>query len=127
MDMKYFMIVLASFFLLTCGHKGDKNDPLYKEVMAIHDEVMPKMSTMHKIKKQLRQLPNSSEKEVLNLLQNLDEADEAMMVWMADFDPPADGAERKTYLTAELESVTAMANKINTSISVSEAYLTQNR
>ena len=117
------MFLFISLVLFSCGHKGDKNDPLYKEVMAIHDEVMPKLSTIHKLKKQLKKTENATEKEVLDLILNLDKADEAMMVWMEEFDPPADGPERKTYLTKELTSVSVMADKINNSIKAAKSYL----
>jgi len=117
-------IVLAIISLTTsCGPKVDKNDPLYVEVMAIHDEVMPKMSTIHKLKKKLRKSDNAKSPEVLSIMADLDAADEGMMQWMADFSPPSDKATRKTYLEGQLISVKKMAADINTAIAAAEQQL----
>lgn len=109
--------------VLSCGHKGDKSDPLYKEVMAIHDEVMPKLSTIHKLKKALRKEEEDASPTILQLITDLEKADEGMMKWMEQFSPPADGQDRKTYLTNQLQSVTVMAADINNAISSAELYL----
>jgi len=119
-------ILITVLTLASCGHKGDKNDPDYKKVMAIHDEVMPKMSTIHKLKKKLRKLGDVSSPKVLQMLKDLDDADEGMMVWMSDFDPPAEGSERTTYLKAELPRVKNMADDINNAIAAAEQYLKAN-
>ncbi|MBL6447316.1 hypothetical protein JMN32_13435 [Fulvivirga sp. 29W222] len=70
---------------------------LYDEVMAVHDEVMPQMDNMMKLKGELQvkldlvREKKDSNKEVLQALENgikkLEEADEAMMQWMRDFEP----------------------------------------
>jgi len=121
--MKYLSILFLSFLIASCGHKGDKNDPLYKEVMVIHDEAMPKLSTIHKIKKILKKDSNSNNKEVVNLISDLTKGKDAMMDWMHQFDPPADGVERKKYLEAQLISVQIMADKINSAIANAENYI----
>jgi len=120
------ILISASVIAMTvasCGLKADKNDPLYVEVVAIHDEVMPKMSTMHKLKKKLRKVDGAETTDVIKLIAQLDAADEGMMQWMADFSPPEDKTARKTYLEGQLISVTKMANDINTAIADAEGYL----
>jgi len=91
------------------------NQALYNEVMNVHDEVMPKMEDLYKlkrqIKKQLEQVPASEAGQRMEweaTLARLDSASQAMMVWMREFNPPPDsaGAETvRTYLEAEREKI----------------------
>lgn len=91
--------------LVSCKHHhGSCEDPSCKEVMAIHDEVMPKMSTMHQYKKELKKLRDSNpdaEKAILQRIALLESADEGMMAWMHAFKVPEDKSAAKTYLEAE--------------------------
>lgn len=118
---KILLLAIVTSFFLGCGHKGDKNDPLYKKVMTIHDEVMPKLSAIHKLKKKLQN--EEVDSLTLPLISALDKADEGMMIWMSEFDPPSDQPQRKEYLTKELISVQVMADKINNSIAEAEKHL----
>lgn len=65
---------------------------LQAEVMAIHDEVMPKMSEMNRIARNLRtyleehpDLPLEQKEPIEAAIASLDEAGEAMMDWMAAY------------------------------------------
>jgi hypothetical protein len=94
---------------------GSTNDVLYDEVMKIHDEVMPKMNDLYKmkeaLKKQLTDTPNLAEdkkKELEAEIAKLEEAGKSMMVWMREFNPPADSlgeAVVRQYLEDQLEAV----------------------
>jgi len=57
--------------------------------MAIHDKVMPEMGKIHSLKKQLKaiEVPQANE-IILDHVKELNDADEAMMTWMADFKVP---------------------------------------
>ncbi|UII32894.1 hypothetical protein LVD17_03500 [Fulvivirga ulvae] len=97
---------------------------LYDEVMAIHDDVMPQMDNMMKLKGELQvKLDMAREKEeateeTLRALEagikKLEEADEAMMQWMRDFegqDNVEDHEQVMNYYTtqkAEIEKVRKM-------------------
>lgn len=52
------------------------------EVMVVHDEVMPLMSTTRKLRKKIK---NHNHGGVDNLISDLEAADETMMQWMSDF------------------------------------------
>ncbi len=52
------------------------------EVMVIHDEVMPLMSTTRKLRKQINSHNHGG---VDQLISDLEAADETMMQWMSDF------------------------------------------
>lgn len=102
-------------------HHGDhdqtENSPnqvLYDEVMAIHDEVMPKMDDLYKAKTALRtrlETPGLSEtekKEITDKIARIDAAQEGMMAWMRQFNPIPDsiGEEKaRAYLETELVKV----------------------
>ncbi len=65
---------------------------MHDEVMAVHDEVMPKMEEIfnerQRLSRKLEEINDSSETQEINTsLQELIEADEAMMQWMREFNP----------------------------------------
>ena len=94
--------------------ENSPNKALYDEVMAIHDEVMPKMNALYKAKSDLKarlETPglNESDKKDLNeKIARIDSASEGMMVWMRQFDPVPDSEgedKARAYLEGELVKV----------------------
>lgn len=91
------------------------NQELYNEVMKIHDEVMPKLEDIHRLKQGLKEkiekTPNLSKTERIELdaiTAKLDSANESMMTWMHEFNPLPDslGEEKaRAYLEGEIERV----------------------
>lgn len=137
--MKYLLFFFAISILATnvsCTTKGDHNDhshhenetsldgnsALYDEVMKIHDEVMPKMDGLYKmkeeLKKQIADTPDITEekrKELENKISKIETAMKSMMVWMREFNPPADSlgeAVVKEYLEGQLETVKKVKENI---------------
>lgn len=126
-------VLLVMVFVITwsCGQKSHDHDEhnqrdgdaieeggnqvLYDEVMKVHDEVMPKMNDIYKLKEELKNqianTPNIAEekkKEIEATILKLDSASEGMMVWMRNFNPLPDslGEEQaKEYLENEMEKV----------------------
>ncbi|MFZ1703596.1 MAG: hypothetical protein WAT79_04580 [Saprospiraceae bacterium] len=98
-------ILCMMIFAFSCKHHhGPVANPLYNEVMAIHDEVMPQMGPMNKLKKKLKTLKeeNPESKDViLSTIVLLENADEGMMDWMANFKVPEEANEATTYLQNE--------------------------
>ena len=96
-------------------HEEEGNQALYDEVMKIHDEVMPKMNDLYKMKEELKnQIANTpgmveeKKKEIEATIAKLDSASESMMVWMRNFNPLPDslGEEQaREYLENEMEKV----------------------
>ncbi len=84
---KLLIFILAVSVLACKQNTSNEVDLLFKEMMAIHDEVMPKMSDISKAKKELGKFAMSADSvEVMEAIKQLDAADEAMMVWMDEFD-----------------------------------------
>jgi len=90
------------------------NKALYDQVMAIHDEVMPKMNDLYKAKTELRKrleasdLTEAERTAIGEKIAQIEAADESMMVWMRQFEPIPDSAgeeKAKQYLEAELIKV----------------------
>ncbi len=84
--------------LVSCGDdKKDTQDQLLDKVMAVHDEIMPKMDAIMKYKKQLKakieeltaEGKEDSEAritEIKEAIESLDNSHEGMMSWMREFD-----------------------------------------
>lgn len=126
-----FIVVLGA--LISCGKSGkdttasdpveeDANQALYDQVMDIHDEVMPKMDDLYKLKKQLQDsiaktpgMVEEAKKELELTIQQLDSASNSMMVWMRQFNPPTDSTSEEAlreYLEAQLEMVKKMREDV---------------
>lgn len=97
------------------GTEVEGNQALYDEVMKIHDEVMPKMNDIYKLKEELKKqiaetpgLVEEKKKELEGTIAKLDSASESMMVWMRNFNPLPDslGEEQaREYLENEMQKV----------------------
>jgi hypothetical protein len=138
-------IVCIVLIMSACGQKTEENneqtagDPiesegnqaLYEEVMKVHDEVMPKMNDMYKLKEELKNkiantpaLVEEKKKEIEGSILKLDSASESMMVWMRHFNPIPDslGQEKaREYLENEMEKVKKVREDIYEAIEKAKA------
>lgn len=102
------------------------NQALYNQVMKIHDEVMPRMNDIHKVKQELKEkitnTPDMSQAERIKMdamIARLDSAGKSMMDWMHEFKPLPDslGEEKaRAYLESEIERVKIVRENINTAL-----------
>lgn len=86
----YTLIALLSVGLLSLGCKGETSPSesnKMAEVIAVHDEVMPKMSEIGKLVALLKPMADSSETGLpyLKAMRDLQDAHAAMMDWMKGF------------------------------------------
>lgn len=133
-----FLLLSLCIMALGCGqksqdhddhHHGDDNETreegnqaLYDEVMKVHDEVMPKMNDIYKLREELKKqiantpgLVEEKKKELEGTIAKLDSASESMMVWMRNFNPLPDslGEEQaREYLENEMEKVKKVKDDI---------------
>ena len=123
--LAFFLLSLAVF---SCGESYD-TEAKVEAVFAVHDEVMPKMGEMMKLKKQLldraSELNDSTAIEQLRVLaQDLDKAQNGMMVWMREWSKTAKPHmeeqtsidEREAFFTSEMEKVEKVKMDINRSL-----------
>lgn len=139
MKVTHKLLILFLIVLSACGkpsgqsseetEEGIENDPnqaLYDQVMDLHDEVMPKMDDIYKIKSQLQEkIANTPEmvkekKESLEkMILTLDSASNAMMDWMHQFQPLSDSAdaeEARAYLESQMEKIRKVKEEMNAAL-----------
>lgn len=125
---KYILILVSVSMAFGC--KPDLDNPevkkMYEEVMVIHDEVMPEISTIHKLKKRIKKVDTSEESR--QLVKELEDADESMMSWMSDFGifrkmDEASIDEKLSFLETEKVKITKVSEMMKTSISKAKKYL----
>ncbi len=100
---------------MACNNSGstEESKKLYDEIMKIHDEVMPKMGDIRKLSKQLKKIEDyQSIDSIVVSLNDLDNAHESMMGWMAQFKMPKEisNEEEMEFLNSQMKSVTVMKN-----------------
>ena len=108
------------------GENGDANRALYDQVMDIHDEVMPKMGDIYKLRQELlEKIANTpgmvveKKKELEAIISNLDSTNNAMMDWMHNFNPLPDSVDQekaREYLESEIERIKKVRDLTNEAI-----------
>ena len=103
------------------------NTLLDKEIMRIHDEVMPKTFTIRtriqKLKEDLKTATAAQKQKIEQQIAKLDSADRSMYDWMHHYDPIPDslGEEKaKQYLDDELAKIKQVQEKIESALKESE-------
>ena len=94
--------------------ESEAENILYKEVMAIHDEVMPLMGELMAMNKKVKQ-EDSTSQEATELTANLEDANEAMMNWMRKFNPNIENMtheETMNYLEEEKKKIMEVKKKM---------------
>ncbi|WP_421801935.1 hypothetical protein [Flagellimonas sp.] len=136
---KVFSILICTVLFLSFSCKEEKKAPegssQMEEVMAIHDEVMPKMGTIGKLVGDLKAKVDTTEmgQKYEVAMKDLQDANTAMMDWMKDFgdrfnhEEILEGKElteeKQQWLNEEEEKVKEVKEKINGSIARAEALL----
>jgi len=125
---KFMILAFVTLVTFATSCKAEKESKQMKEVMAVHDEVMPKMG-------QLGMENDSTDigKQYKEARIDLQEANEAMMSWMQGFgdrftpDEILNGKElpeqKQKWLDEEEEKVKAMREQINSSIEKAQGLL----
>ena len=127
--MKRTILMMTLLFLAAISCKEEKQSTQMKEVMAIHDEVMPAMTKLGNLVGEIKPMENDSTdlgKEYKQAREDLQAAHKSMMDWMQNFgnrfDPDeilngkALSDQKQQWLDEEEEKVKALREEINTSI-----------
>lgn len=124
--------VFSLIILVSCQSKEKEIQLLNAEVIAIHDEVMPKMDEVMKLKSKLQQqlmsetIEAPEKQKIQSLIIELEEADQAMMNWMRNYDSLMEGKteeEKLSYLNTQKESIQSVKEKMLGAISQADSYL----
>lgn len=121
------LVILTSFASCKQETKASETTQM-EEVMAVHDEVMPKMSTISKLVADLKPLAESSgaDSEYASAMKDLQAAHKSMMDWMKGFGERFDSdeilkgkaltPEKQEWLDEEEVKVKSMRDQVNSSI-----------
>lgn len=119
-------LLVAPLIFAQCKDKTPEEaalDKLFDEVMVIHDDVMPKTATIHRLKKKLKKQVNDDNiAPITMVIKQLDAADEGMMQWMENFKRPKEVSfeTAQAYLNGEKDKITKVKKDILSAISVAE-------
>jgi hypothetical protein len=131
-----FALVFCAFcaFGISCNDdkKADESK-LNKEIMAVHEEIMPKMGEINRLKRQLgryKDLVSDDNAEMKDSLINsilmLSKMEDGMSDWMDHYkypNPEVSHDEMIKYLTGQRDSVKQLSNDIFMSIAVANGFL----
>ncbi|MCG8321791.1 MAG: hypothetical protein MI921_19995 [Cytophagales bacterium] len=124
-----FVIILIAHFNGCQQKKENPTTTLFEETMDLHDVAMARMSEIYTLKKSLTKKNDSlfkvgpvdsvSQKEFILLMEQLEEADEAMMSWMAQFETKYkndDTEESLNYYKDQKEKILAVSKSMDEAI-----------
>ena len=127
--------ILIPIILLTslsaCDKKPDNQKIMIDEVMAIHDEVMPKMDEIMSLKSSLDSVSKVSSDSVKarELSSALEVADNKMMDWMEEYNPDLlkgkSADEITKYYADEKAKISGVKDLTNKSIEDAKAFLSK--
>ncbi|TAI47877.1 hypothetical protein [Flagellimonas allohymeniacidonis] len=128
-------LVIFLFFSCKQEKKTPEGPTQMEKVMAIHDEVMPKMGKLGKLVGELKAKVDTTETglQYEAAMKDLQGANTAMMDWMMNFGDRFDSEEilegkelteqKQLWLDEEEEKVRALRDQINQSLENAEALL----
>lgn len=131
------ILALLVVFTLSCKEKKEtpEGPTQMEQVMAIHDEVMPKMGKLGKMVGELKSKVDTTEmgQKYQLAMKDLQDANKAMMDWMMNFGDRFDSEEilegkelteqKQIWLDEEEVKVNDLRDQINQSIAKAEALL----
>jgi predicted RNase H-like nuclease (RuvC/YqgF family) len=139
--MKHWLLYLVAILAFSaCGNKENDaqqaQDALETEVMALHDEAMADMGKIYRLRRNLSSLRDtlqaqSGDTATINLLtrriQELNDADEAMMDWMRRYQAPDTLAhdQAMNYLQEEHEKMARVKALMDSTIANAKKTYTQ--
>ena len=138
--MKIIPIICCIFFLACGSGINQEEETLKKEIMDIHDQLMPKMDNIYNLKKALQknrdfltsdslsvERPKLNAAEFDSLVQALENADKSMMSWMRNYtkfdDPEFNHQEQMDYLQKEKVKIETVRLKMISSMKEAEMVL----
>lgn len=132
----FILIFTAPFSCSSPDPNIQAQDALRDEVFAIHDEVMPKMADLNRLKARLLEvktgtlkLDSLAETQVDAVIFQLEKADEGMMGWMNNFKSPEKLRDTQLpeeilrYLAEEKAKISKVREDMLNSISAAEQLL----
>lgn len=128
----FFMMSAMVFCFGNCGTKEENRAAkLEQEIMDIHDSVMPEMSHVLRLRREISQLmetpaPVSAKDSLQQVSYQLTKADQEMMNWMHQYHDPGTGSDTAIrYLEDQHVKISSLAVNIHAAISQGEKMVEQ--
>ena len=125
--MKKLIFAMLALFAVACSNtRQEEVKKLKAEVLEVHDRVMVQRDELLKLRKDLREVEDSSN-TTFEAAEQLSAADEAMMQWMHEFEVPEENTatpeEIISYLKSEKEKMEAIEKQSQAAIQNGEEVL----
>jgi len=125
-----FFILFSIVLLFSCSEKkqGNTQEQLMEGVMAVHDEVMPKMGDIMKYKKQISEKNQDAISKLQQVSDDLDASHEQMMNWMHGFNTDFEGMKEEEifkYLQDEKVKIEQVGQQAESTLKEAIAILQQ--
>ncbi|GAB4246158.1 MAG: hypothetical protein Tsb0034_25000 [Ekhidna sp.] len=139
--MKKLLFLPVLLLVFACGSNSSQReaangevtiDSLKSEVLAIHDEVMPKMGALRKTSQQLQAMADSivtmdslQSTELAGVAQEIKNANEGMMNWMRNYEPDFEGTDEeiRAYLKEQKKAIQQVKDAMERSLAKGEEKL----
>ena len=117
-----------------CGNENKELETkLNEEVMAVHNDVMPKMGELNRIKRQLKSFKETVPDEnaalkdsLINTILLLSKSEDMMSDWMANYKYPNPAAKHEDlviYLKAQKDSIKQVSDAMYMSLAIAKEFL----
>jgi hypothetical protein len=128
------LLSVLSICLFSCGNsETEKQEKLHLEIMAVHDEVMPKQAELNRLKRQLKSYKDVVSDEnadlkdsLINGILLLSKSEDMMTDWMSSYDYPNDSLKSELmikYLTGQKDSINLISENFKMSITIAQGFL----
>ena len=129
------------FLLTACGPTAEDLEQLQQDLadagMVVHDAIMPKTAEVNRLSRELTSFYEASKDSLseeldgkVEMIQRaLDQADDGMMAWMANYQPPSTLREEKSheeimdFLNQQKAEIDKVSEQIEACISEAKAFL----
>ncbi len=126
-----FLIAFALVFPQGCDSPKENKVDGYKEIMAIHDAVMPKMGEVNRLKRELQTKISATEDSIkiakINYsIGELEESEDLMQTWMHDWAEKSQGLDKESdqyqqFLKEQKKSIINVSDRIYHAMQHAEA------
>jgi hypothetical protein len=128
--------ILCFLMCLTFGCKNDNKEAeskINQEIMAVHDDIMPKMGEVNRLKRQLSNYKDAVSEDdaetkdsLINAILILAKMEDGMNDWMGNYkypNPDLSHDDMLKYLTGQRDSIKHLSDDIYLSIGVANGFL----
>jgi hypothetical protein len=131
-----FVLVFCFLCALNIGCNNDKKESesaINKDIMVVHEDIMPKMSEINRLKRQLGRYKDSVSDEnaemkdsLINTILMLSKMEDGMSDWMDHYkypNPDITHDSMMKYLTGQRDTVKHLSDDIYMSIAIANGFL----